>query len=138
MPTRLNFEIITAAIEGFEQQKRHIDTKIAELLAVLTGGPATPAATPEAPIRKRKKFSAVARRKMALAQKARWAKIRGGSEPPAPTATELPKPKRKPSAAGRRAISEATKKRWALKRAEAAKAERATKKSASARKKAAA
>ena len=39
MPThKLTPEIITAAIEGFEQQKRRIDTQIAELRAMLPGG----------------------------------------------------------------------------------------------------
>ena len=47
------------------------------------------------------------------------------------------KPKRRLSAAGRKAIIAATRKRWALKRAEAAKAQRAAKKAAPARKKAA-
>ena len=121
MPTKLSPEIITAAIEGFEAQKTRIDAQIAELQAVLTGGSTGLAATPESPTRKRKKFSAASRRKMAMAQEARWAKIKGEPEPPAPAAKESPKPKRKFSAAGRRAIIAATKKRWAAKRAEAAK-----------------
>ena len=122
MPTKLTPEIITAAILGFEEQKRHIDTKVAELRAVLAGGPGEPTATLEVPTRKRKKFSAAARRRMKEAQQRRWAKLRGESEPPLDSAKPKPaKPKRKLSAAGRRAISEATKKRWALKRAAAAK-----------------
>jgi hypothetical protein len=44
---RLTPEIITAAILGFEEQKRHIDTKIGELRAMLPGGPAETAATPK-------------------------------------------------------------------------------------------
>jgi hypothetical protein len=40
MPTKLTAEIITAAIEGFESQKRRIDDQIAELHALLPGGPA--------------------------------------------------------------------------------------------------
>jgi len=115
MPTKLTNEVITAAILGFEEQKRHIDSRISELKAMLSGGPAEPAATPEASTRKRKKFTAAARRKMALAQKARWAKIKGASDRPAPAATPEPsKPKRKLSAAGRAAIIAATKKRWQL------------------------
>jgi peptidoglycan hydrolase CwlO-like protein len=103
MPTpKLTAEIITAAIEGFESQKRHIDAKIAELRALLPGGTAHTAATPEAPTRKRKKFSAASRRKMAMAQKARWAKLKGESEEPAPAAA--PKAKRKLSKAGKAAI----------------------------------
>ncbi len=121
MPTKLTPEIITAAIFGFEEQKRRIDAKVAELRVLLDGGPAAEtAATPEPATRKRKKFSAASRRKMALAQKARWAKIKGKSEPSAPKAA--PKPKRKLSAAGRKAIIAATKKRWARVRAAKAKA----------------
>lgn len=111
MPTKLNHEILAVAIEGYESQKAGIDQKIAELRAMLDGGPAAPAATPEAPTRKRRKFSAASRRKMAVAQKARWAKIKGESEPSAPA--EAPKKKRKLSRAGRAAIIAATKKRWA-------------------------
>jgi hypothetical protein len=116
--SKLNRPVIEAAIVGFEQQKRDIDNQIAELRAMLSGGPVETAATPEAAPGKRKKFSAAARRKMALAQKARWAKIKGESEKPAP-AKVVAKTKRKLSAAGRKAISEATKKRWAAKRAAA-------------------
>jgi hypothetical protein len=130
MPTsKLTSEIITAAIQGFEQQKREIDEQIAELRAMLSGGPAETAvkprkmtaaalqrlsiaqknrwakikgeAEPEAPTGKRKKFSAVARRRMSLAQKARYARLRGESEPPPPAPAEARKAKRKLSAAAR-------------------------------------
>jgi hypothetical protein len=84
MPTsKLNTAIIEAAIVGFEHQKTQIDVQIAELRAMLTG-PAETATTPEATPSKRKRFSAAARRKMALAQKARWAKLRGETQQPAP------------------------------------------------------
>ena len=103
---KLTPEIITAAILGFEEQKRHIDSKIAELRAMLSGGPAESAATPETPTRKRRKFSAAARRRMKEAQQLRWAKIRGESSvPSSPPATPEPaKPKRKLSKAGKAAI----------------------------------
>lgn len=114
MPTqKLTKDILTAAIEGFEAQKKSIGTQIAELRQMLAGGPVETATTPVAPTRKRKNFSAAARRKMALAQKARWARIKGESESPAPATPKPAKAKRKLSAAGRRAIAEAARKRWA-------------------------
>ncbi len=129
--SKLNRNIIEAAIVGFEHQKTEMDRQISELRAMLTG-PAETAATPEATPSKRKKRSAAVRRKMALAQKARWAKIKGEAEPGAEAPFNAPKAKRKLSAAGRAAIVAATKKRWAA--VKAAKA-RATKKTAPARKK---
>ena len=123
---KLTPEIITAAILGFEEQKRHIDSKIAELRAMLPGGPGKAAATPVASARKPRKFSAAARRRMREAQQRRWASIRGESEPAAPATPVAPKPKRKLSAAGRKAIQDAVRRRWAQKKAEAAKAQPAS------------
>ena len=115
MPTqKLTNEIIAAAVEGYEAQKIRIDGKIAELRAMLAGGSPEGAATPEVPATKRKKFSAAARRKMALAQKARWAKVRGEAEA---TPNNAPKPKRRISKEGMARIIAATKKRWAAVRA---------------------
>jgi len=110
MPQKLTAEIIHAAIEGFESQKRRIDAQIDELRQLLKGDRAaeTPATEPAHPGRK---MSASARKRIAAAQKARWAKVRAeGAAPP------QSKPKRKLSAAGRKAISEAAKKRWAAAR----------------------
>ena len=116
MPTRnLTPQIINAAILGFEEQKRYIDTQIAELRAMLPGGRTEPATTPEVPKGKRRKMSAAARKRIGDAQRKRWAESKKPSEPqsqPAPV-SEAPKRKRKLSAAGKRAIAEATKKRWA-------------------------
>ena len=114
MPTKtLTPEILTAAIEGFEQQKLRIDAQIAELRVMLSGGRTEPAATPEVPKGKRRKLSAAARKRIGDAQRKRWA----ASKKPAATAPQAvaapEAPKRKMSAAGKRAISEATKKRWA-------------------------
>jgi len=122
MPQKLSPQIISAAIVGFEHQKTLIDAQIAELRAMLSNdGTASNAATIGAPARKRRKLSAAARRKMALAQKARWAKLRGESKPaPAPA----PKPKRKLSAARRAALIANLKK---ARRAKAAKAKAAKK-----------
>jgi hypothetical protein len=56
-------------------------------------------------------ISAASRRKMALAQKARWANIRNGSKPAIKT-TSSSTPKRTMSAASRRKIAAAQKARW--------------------------
>jgi hypothetical protein len=83
MPTqKLTAEILTAAIEGFEQQKLRIDAQIAELRTMLPGGRTEPVAKPERPKGKRRKFSAAARQRMKEAQQRRWTKIRAESEPP--------------------------------------------------------
>ena len=132
MPQKLTAEIIVAAIEGFESQKRRIDLRIDELRQLLDGDRTEPAATSGAPARKRK-VSAAGRRRMAAAQKARWARIKAEAEPASSPAAAKPK-KRKLSAAGRKAISEATKKRWAMKRAEAQKAQSTVARKAAAKK----
>ena len=118
---RLHHSILEAAILGFESQKKQIDTRIAELRQMLDGGPTQTVATPQAPARKRK-VSAAARRRMAIAQRKRWAKVRGDSELSAPTAPAPPKAKRRISEEGMKRIIAANKKRWRL--AKAAKATR--------------
>jgi hypothetical protein len=123
MPThKLNPEIISAAIAGFEQQKLRLDTQIAELRAMLPSGHTEPAGTAKAPTGKRRKMSAAARKRISDAQRKRWAASKGES---ASASEPTTKPKRKLSAAGRAAIVAALKKRWAAKRASAKKAAKA-------------
>ena len=105
-------EIITAAIEGFESQKARIDSQINELRAMLNGRQPTAAAAPQTT--KRSTMSAAGRKRIAEAQRKRWAAVKGVSEP---AAAQPPKRSRRLSAAGRAAIVAALKKRWALKRA---------------------
>ena len=57
---KLTAEIIAAAIDGYEFQKTRIGTKMAELRALLSGGPA-PHATVEPKKRRRRKISAAGR-----------------------------------------------------------------------------
>ena len=129
MPTpRLTNPIIEAAITGFEAQKKSIDAQIAELRAMLTGAPDIAASEATAQ-RKRRKFSAAARKRMREAQQLRWAKIKGKSkaaQEAMPAMTAKPKPHF--SAAARKAISEAMKKRWAAKRAASGQSEPGAKK----------
>ena len=119
MPPKLNAEIINATIEGFESQKRRIDSQIAELRGMLDGNRPQPATTSEAAPRKRRKFSAAALKRMREAQQRRWAKVRGEAEP-AQTAAPLPsKPKRKLSAAAKAKLVANLKKARAAKAAKA-------------------
>ena len=115
MSTKLSPEIIAAAIAGFESQRQHIDSQIAELRAMLNG--ARPHTVAAAHHGQRRKVSAAARKRMAEGQQRRWAAAKGLSE--AATITS-PKRKRRLSPAGRAAIVAALKKRWAIKRAAAA------------------
>jgi len=108
---KLTTDVIEAAIEGFESQKRRIDSQIAELRQMLTG--TAPEATETAePIKRRRRMSAAGRKAIAEAQRKRWAAAKQEVAPP--------KVKRKLSAAGRKAIADATRKRWALVKAQKA------------------
>jgi peptidoglycan hydrolase CwlO-like protein len=118
MPT-LSKEIISAAIFGFEAQRRKLDEQIAELRGMLSGNnssAATPSAEPK--VRKKRAMSAAGRKAIAEAQRKRWAAAKGEEAPAKKTAAKTAKkPKRKLSAAGRAAIVAALKKRWAAKKA---------------------
>jgi hypothetical protein len=92
MPTlKLSNEIIEAAIAGFQGQKKHIDIKIAELRAILSGSPVT-VSTAEPTKAPHRKISATARKRMAAAQRKRWAAVKGQ---PATPAKKTSKPKHK-------------------------------------------
>ena len=118
MPKKLTEEVVNAAIDGFTARKARLSQRIAELRAMLSGGsPESPAALEPAPA-KRRKMSAKARRKIAMAQKARWAKVRGESEP-GQARVKAERPKRRISPEGMKRIIAAAKKRWRLKRATA-------------------
>src|SRR3954447_14890506 len=96
---KLTLEILKAAILGFEEQKKHIDAQIAELRQMLDGGPAVPVAGTE-PAPPKRKVSAAVRRRMALGQQKRWAKIKGESGAKATATPEPTKPKRQISEEG--------------------------------------
>ncbi|HLY19664.1 MAG TPA: hypothetical protein VKR61_20700 [Bryobacteraceae bacterium] len=103
-------EILEAALVGFERKRTEIEEKIADLRGRIGGQPAASDGIPAA-AGKRRKLSAGARRRIALAQKKRWAAFKSGH---ATVATpKAKKPKRVLSAAGRARIIAATKKRWA-------------------------
>ena len=111
---------LRAALAGYESEKARIEGTIAQIRAQLgQRGPGRPKATSNgvAPsIAPKRTMSASARRRIAAAQRKRWAAMKQTK-----TETAQPKSKRKLSAAGRRAIIAATKKRWAKVRAAKAK-----------------
>jgi len=80
---------------------RHVDAALA-VLGKLEGGKFATVS--------RRSLSAAARRKMAAAQKARWAKVRGQS---GANKTNGSRPKRTLSAAARKKIAAAQRARWA-------------------------
>ncbi|MGA9509755.1 MAG: hypothetical protein WBV55_14160 [Candidatus Sulfotelmatobacter sp.] len=70
------------------------------------------------PTQPKRVISAASRRKMALAQKARWAGVRKQSQPVVAAKTSVPAPpKRTMSAASRKKIAAAVRARWAKIRA---------------------
>jgi len=108
-PRKQDHELLEAAIAGFQHMRNELDQKIAALRSQLgtnAGGAGRDGnlASPG-----RRTMSAAARRRIALAQKKRWAafKARHGAKA-APKAH-----KRVLSAEGRARIIAATKKRWA-------------------------
>ena len=113
MPTKLSNEVMLAAIDGLELQKKRIDDKIAGLRAMLSGDGRASVATTESPARKRRRVSAAARRRMREAQQRRWAAVRGEAGEPAVVKRKRAKAKRRLTEAGRQAIIAATKRRWA-------------------------
>jgi hypothetical protein len=108
---QLSRKIIEAAIEGFESQKRRIDSQVAELRAMLSpNGSAAPLTVP-----KKRGMSKAGRKAIAEAQRKRWAVSKGESF--APYSAKKPKRKRRLSAAGKANIVAALKKRWEEKKA---------------------
>jgi hypothetical protein len=98
MATKIDRRILEAALIGIETQKKELDERAAQIRQMLNGNEAGAiAATSEPAPRKRRTLSAAARKRIAEAQKARWAKVRGESQAKA----EAPKAKRKLSPSAR-------------------------------------
>ena len=125
---------LAMALIGYEAEKAKMDTAIADIKARLGQGrpanrkEAAVGAPAGAPARKRV-MSAAARKRIAAAQRKRWAEFHKGK-------SEEKKPKRVLSEAGRKAIADAARKRWAAQRKAAAKkpAAKAARKSTAPRK----
>ena len=125
MPRILTIDssILEAALIGYQRQRDEIDARMAEIRRQIGGQtPQASAAEGEAPTKRA--VGAAARKRMAAAQRKRWAEFRKAKEAPAPVK------KRRLSAAGRKRIIAATKKRWAEVRAKKAAAAKPARKQA--------
>ena len=124
---RVTADFIAAAIAGYEFQKDQIESKIAELQAILSGGRRIVAGGKlETPKRKRS-LSAAARKRIADAQKKRWAAYRKRSKQALEPVKK--KPTAKKVAVKKAAVKKAAVKKVAVKNPPA----RATKKGAASR-----
>jgi hypothetical protein len=112
-------DLLAAALIGYQEKRKDIEARMSELRARIGGQPAS-APPAEAGATKRT-VSPAARRRMAAAQKKRWAAIRNAK---AEVAAAPPKAKKRHlSPEGLARIIAATKRRWAtLRKAKAAKA----------------
>jgi hypothetical protein len=110
-PSKEDTLILEAALIGFQQMRGELEQKIASIRGQITGVTTAPAASSPAGegSAPKRTMSASARRRIAAAQKKRWAALKAAHPPAAKAA----KPKRKLSAAGRARIIAATRKRWA-------------------------
>jgi hypothetical protein len=98
---RTDYSLLEAALIGYEHQRELLAVKIAEIQRQLGSAPA--ATSDEAP--KKRVMNVAARKRIALAQRKRWAEFHKTQGAPAK--------KRMMSAEGRERIAEATRKRWA-------------------------
>ncbi|HLY18853.1 MAG TPA: hypothetical protein VKR61_16595 [Bryobacteraceae bacterium] len=136
MPTKQDPELLHAALIGLQHKLGEIDQQIADLRRRLGAQPAHQAPVPAAKAGGRKRtMSPAARRRIALAQKKRWAAYKAEHLKPAAPKPAAKKPaKRVMSAEGRARIIAATKKRWAAfrkaQKAKAAPARQSAKKAA--------
>ena len=114
------------ALRELREKRSRAQVEIEKLDQVIVGIESlniTGATTPTKATQPKRIISAASRRKMALAQKARWASVRKESEPRAVVAKSTDSaPKRTMSASARRKIAAAQKERWAKARAQENKA----------------
>ena len=117
--------LLEAALYGYERQRDEIEAKIAEIRSHMSGTkPAAVAAAPGQP--KKRVMNAAARRRIAAAQRKRWAEYKRTHGTP----VKEVKAKRVLSAAARKHIADATRKRWIEYRAAKAAAQKAAAKPA--------
>ena len=71
---RLDRSILQAALEGLELERQRLDQRIAQVKGLL--GPKKRAAVAQAPAKPRRKMSLAGRKRIAAAQRKRWAEYK--------------------------------------------------------------
>lgn len=99
----VDYDLLAMALVGYQAQKAKLDAAIAGIQAQLIRRAPSSGSDPLIP--RKRTMSAAGRRRIAAAQRKRWAATKKTNAEPAP--------KRKLSAAGRKAIADAARKRWA-------------------------
>jgi hypothetical protein len=104
----IDSSVLAAALIGYEQMKKDVEEKIADIRSRLNGGSGASDAPKPAG---RRTLSLKARRSISAAQRKRWAAFRTKSDAPAAAPAPV---KRTMSASARKRIAAAQRKRWAL------------------------
>ncbi len=75
-PKSLNTLILEAALTGLEFQRERVDQQIAQVRRLLRPAPKKRAVAVQAPVKPRRTISLAGRRRIAAAQKKRWAEFK--------------------------------------------------------------
>ncbi len=101
----------SGVVKQLKEERDRVTKQLSALNAALAAFVGVYGGEPVSPANGKRTVSAAARRKMSLAQKARWGKVASNVQPKQPTATA--KPKRVVTAASRRKMAPAQRARWA-------------------------
>ena len=80
---RLNPAVLQAALEGLQSQRQRVDQQMAQVRSLLRPEPKKRAATAQAPAKPRPRLSLGARKRIAAAQRKRWAEFKARQAPKA-------------------------------------------------------
>ena len=113
---------ISSVVTQLRQEIEHIEQAIAALVGLGSqpprrGRPPTMSQAKSVPVKKRRRMSAAARKRISAAMKQRWAQRKGKSAPKKVKTAPKKRAVRKPmSAATKKRLSELMKARWAAKK----------------------
>jgi hypothetical protein len=108
---------LTNALQELRAERREAQSQVEKLDKAISAIESLNGSAPTGKVQGTRVISAASRRKMARAQKARWAKVRQASQPAVAKRTGSALVKRTMSASARRKIAAAQRARWAKIRA---------------------